>query len=74
MGRNKVKKTLCPICSGYYFETLSDEEIKEGIKMEDDFCTVCGWHYVEEQINNHSLISEINKMSFDDYKKRYTYV
>ncbi len=42
--------------------------------MEDDFCTVCGWHYVEEQINNHSLISEINKMSFDDYKKRYTYV
>ena len=71
MGRNKLKKYLCPICSNYYFTELSKEEIEEGIKMEDDFCTICGWHYVKEQVEDHSLVTEINKMSFDDYKKWY---
>lgn len=71
MGRNKLKKHLCPICGEYYFVELSQEEIEAGEKMKDDFCTVCGWHYVEEQEKNHTLVTEINKMSFDDYKKWY---
>ena len=71
MRKNKLKKTLCPICGGYYFVELSQEEIEQGALPTDDFCTVCGWHYDEEQIKDHTLVTDINKMSFDDYKKWY---
>ena len=72
MGKyNKLKKKLCPICGEYYFTELSEEEKKRGLLSSDEFCTVCGWRYDEIQLKDQKLVTDINKMSFEEYKKWY---
>ena len=71
MGRNKLKKTLCPVCGEYYFVELSEEEKKEGVLPSDDFCVTCGWRFDERQIKDNDLKTDINEMSINEYKEWY---
>ena len=71
MGRNKLKKILCPICGEYYFVELTEEEKKEGILPSDDFCITCGWRFDERQIIDNNLKTDINELSINEYREWY---
>ena len=71
MGRNKLRKTLCPICGEYYFTEPSEDELKNGVLPSDEFCITCGWKFDERQINNNDLKTDINKLSINEYRELY---
>ena len=70
MGKNiNIKKILCPVCGKYYFQPLTDGELEEGMKPDDDFCTVCGWNYDEKQLDNFNLKTNLNSKSINEYRE-----
>ena len=64
-----VKEMLCPVCGKYCFQPFTDEELEEGMKPDDEFCTVCGWNYDEKQLNDFDLKTELNSKSINEYRK-----
>lgn len=71
MGKSLKRKMLCPVCGKYYFSPLTKEEIEEGVRLEDDFCSVCGWRYDEKQLSDYDATTEYNEMSLNERKQWY---
>ena len=69
----KFKAMDCPVCEKFYFSEPNPEEIDEieEYNKGEVFCTVCGWIYDITQYENPDSTKGFNKMSLNDFKKKY---
>ena len=64
-----IGKRILKNCQKSKNPTTKLEELEEGMKPDDEFCTVCGWNYDEKQLNDFDLKTELNSKSINEYRK-----
>ena len=68
----QIVQMMCPVCNKFYFSELSDVEIEQvGLTPNTTQCSVCGWFYDLEQVNDPELENQSNKMSLKQYRLWY---
>ena len=68
----QIKPMICPVCGKFYFTELNDVAIDQlGLTPNTTQCSMCGWFYDLEQMENPNLEKQANVMSLNQYKKWY---
>ncbi len=68
---SQIEKHLCPVCGKFHFEPLTWDDIYCGVLPSDIYCMSCGWHYDNNQLENHNLKDGVNEFSVNEYKELY---
>lgn len=65
---NKYKEVICPICGEFYFSALEpgDADLYDYVQ-----CSICGWKYDADQLQDPELSGGPNEISLNEYKKMY---
>lgn len=68
-----MKRTVCPVCGEFEFAPPKDDwfPTKESYENGEEYCSVCGWIYDENQLHDHNLKQGFNKLSVNECKKEF---
>lgn len=69
--KKQIKPMICPVCGKFYFSELTDDEIESGESPNSVQCSICGWYYDLEQLENPDLVAQSNELSLNQFIKKY---